>query len=812
MKKQNGKIKRRIIAIALSAVALTSFGTTTVVTASAAVTNTSVGASFVNDEKTVAGVVNTAINTAQGNYLKAIKTSLEMLPYGKSIVALFEYGVGLISDMYGGKSSETPAPSISDIKVELDKAQKQLTEIQGAIKKLSNQTFKDSINELISLCDEYCPKIFALADARYELEQAKKLGKSQAEIDILQETADDCLADIINMNDLDLYKLESSLKKCTQYMLCRTTDETDDNPFLINMEVAKSVAGSGSFGNYIYKHTVETFDKKIWAYYNSALTLYTDIQRIKIDELLKTGDPKNISKAKTEAKNLQLLLNGKQSDSTKIERKINAADALKFYKENIVKEELKYKNQYNYNGEWKDVFVKYGTAKVSKYGFKSTGDLLNRKMVTYIGNENGSAKNQAFADNFKYLNDMIDQYRKLCETKHTLTFREFFEENMGITFPESCRYLVTGQVIEDVSPHGLDEEDVIKSIPIIDLDQRNGYAINYNFYTHYNLRTEVDENLDNLCYLADSVKKADEKVAVVSYWPGEDAFDSFEEAWEFANCKGYCTIKLFSDVIAQPVEGTNEKCFGTGEFFRRGGSKGALYVRNDITLDLNGHTIDRNQEKAVRDGSVFIMDREGIAFRVIDTSGKKGVIKGGNTYGNGGAFYDTNTATFATNLSSVTFSDVIITGNHADGLGGGIFFSSSSHEDRLIIFDCEITNNTAGENGGGIYCQSGSVYTADVTLQGCVKIINNTVNNRKNNVTLTDTSFGKAVLNIIQNFSTSSRIGVNSTTTDNTLRITNYIEHIKDCSAVFSADNSNKQIKINKRTFGSSYYAEIRNA
>ncbi|MGN1132314.1 MAG: hypothetical protein ACI4RL_05370, partial [Ruminococcus sp.] len=134
--------------------------------------------------------------------------------------------------------------------------------------------------------------------------------------------------------------------------------------------------------------------------------------------------------------------------------------------------------------------------------------------------------------------------------------------------------------------------------------------------------------------------------------------------------------------------------------------------------------MDRNQEKAVADGSVFILDEDGISFSVIDTSGKKGVITGGNTTGNGGAFYDTNTSTIKFNLSRVSFKNVIITGNHADGLGGGIFFSSSSYEDGLIIDNCEITNNTAGTNGGGIYCQSGSVYTADVTLKGCVNITN----------------------------------------------------------------------------------------
>ncbi|MGN1132493.1 MAG: hypothetical protein ACI4RL_06265, partial [Ruminococcus sp.] len=368
MKNKNSKIKRRLIAIALSAVALTSFGTTTVVTASAAVTNTSVSTSYTNKEETkeekqesisegtVESVVEAAISTAQGDYIKAIKTSLEMLPYGKSIAALFEYGVGLISELMNeGKPSETPAPSITDIKVELDKVHEQLGKIQGSLKDLKNQTFKEKINNLIEICDEYFPSIYALADARYELAQAKTLGKSQAEIDQLQNDVDDCLSEIVNMNDFDLHDLKKSLKICTQYMLCRTTDEKDDNPFLINLDSARDASGSGSFGNYIYNKTVETFDKKIWAYYTSALTLYTDIQHIKIDELLKTNDPQNITKAEKEAKELQLLLNGRQAGKTKIEREINAADALKFYKENIVKDELANKNQYKYNNEWKTV-------------------------------------------------------------------------------------------------------------------------------------------------------------------------------------------------------------------------------------------------------------------------------------------------------------------------------------------------------------------------------------------------------------------------------------------------------------------------
>lgn len=824
MKNKNSKIKRRLIAIALSAVALTSFGTTTVVTASAAVANTSLSTSYTNKEETkeekqegisegtVESVVEAAISTAQGDYIKAIKTSLEMLPYGKSISALFEYGVGLISELMNeGKPSETPAPSITDIKVELDKVQEQLGKISGTLLELKNQEFKTNINNLIRLYSKFNSKIYKLADARYELAKAKETGKSSSIIGQKETNAKKALSEIINLKEKDLTDLKNGIEVCTQYMCGKSLGGFEDNPFYVNYQAELAEASNGSFAFDIFNKSVETYDNLVWAYYTNALTLYTDIQHIKINKLIKT-DPVAAQEA---ANDLQYLLNGKLSDETEVEEEINSANALKYYKEEVTRKELMDKNQYKYNNEWKTVFAEIGTAKANRQGFLPTGNLVNRKMVNYIDNASHygkrTATNEAFSNNFIYLNDMIKQYKKLCETTKTLTFRQFFEENMCITLPENCKYLVTGQM--QTSCYTMIDHLFTMDIPVISLDEERAEVEKYRVSKTDDFHKYIDRTLDNLCYLAESVHEATEKVAVVTESGGKEvAFDSFEDAWEYANYRGSCTIKLFSDVTAQPVEGTNEKSFGTGECFTRGKNNGALYVRNYITLDLNGHTIDRNQEKAVADGSVFILDEDGVSFSVINTSSKKGVITGGNTTGNGGAFYDTNTSTMELNLSSVSFKNVIITGNHANGLGGGLFFSSSSHADELIIDNCEITNNTAGTNGGGIYCQSGNVYTADVTLKGCVNITNNTVNNRKNNATLTDTAFGKAVFNVTKDFSTSSRIGVNSTTTDKTLRITNYIERIKDCSAVFSADNSNKQIKINKRTFGSSYYAEIRNA
>lgn len=305
---------------------------------------------------------------------------------------------------------------------------------------------------------------------------------------------------------------------------------------------------------------------------------------------------------------------------------------------------------------------------------------------------------------------------------------------------------------------------------------------------------------------------ASEKSASVTVNGETVDFSCFADAWTYANQNCESKIKLYADVTAKNVEGSNATAFGEGEFFTRGSNKGTLYVRNCITLDLNGHTINRNQKNAVEDGSVFIMDKEAGRLEVIDSSGKKGVITGGNTTGNGGAFYDTNASTAENKLSRVTFENVVIKGNHANGLGGGIYFSESSAGNGLILNNCEITNNTAGKNGGGIYCASGKIYTADVTVKGNVQITENTVNGTANNATLTDNAIDKTVFKIDNSFSSGSRIGVNSTTSDRSLDITNGTKHMENCKSVFTADFSSKKINVYKGTWSSSYYAEICNA
>lgn len=233
MKKQTGTIKRRLIAIALTAVALTSFTTMTITSASAATAQTTVSASLhkntnnalnaaqANNEKTVTGLVNATISVAQGDFVTAVKTSLGLIPYGKCIASLFEFGMGLISDILNEQdpSGAVKSPSIEEIKVQLDKVREQLNAIEGLVKELKNEDFNKSINTLIRMYDKHNAKITNLANARYELAKAKKDGADSAEIEKKQQAADKALRAIMDIDDRDVQDLRKGIEKCTQVVL-----------------------------------------------------------------------------------------------------------------------------------------------------------------------------------------------------------------------------------------------------------------------------------------------------------------------------------------------------------------------------------------------------------------------------------------------------------------------------------------------------------------------------------------------------------------------------------------------------------------
>ena len=128
-----------------------------------------------------------------------------------------------------------------------------------------------------------------------------------------------------------------------------------------------------------------------------------------------------------------------------------------------------------------------------------------------------------------------------------------------------------------------------------------------------------------------------------------------------------------------------------------------------VTIDLNGHTLDRKLTKRGEGGGQVITVRKGATLNL-----SNGTLKGGWGRDGGGLVNEGGT---------VTLTNVNITGNTADDRGGGI-----SNHGTLTMTGGSITGNTTNDQtdpkgGGGIMNTEG----ATATLTG-VTITGNTVN------------------------------------------------------------------------------------
>lgn len=114
-----------------------------------------------------------------------------------------------------------------------------------------------------------------------------------------------------------------------------------------------------------------------------------------------------------------------------------------------------------------------------------------------------------------------------------------------------------------------------------------------------------------------------------------------------------------------------------------------------ITIDLNGHTLNRNRQSKASDGHVFEVF-DGSTLTIIDSStGKTGTITGGWS-GHGGGIYVNEDATL--NLAAGT-----IIANKADDSGGGIYAAGT-----LNMTGGAVAANTTEGSGGGIRLSEGA--------------------------------------------------------------------------------------------------------
>lgn len=224
---------------------------------------------------------------------------------------------------------------------------------------------------------------------------------------------------------------------------------------------------------------------------------------------------------------------------------------------------------------------------------------------------------------------------------------------------------------------------------------------------------------DNDLPLTGTVVTKDEAVVKISYAGKEIYLNNFTDAWFYVNeiTDQDVEMTLYSDWVA----GENGS-FGTGTGYGKTGNLEPVDRKKESTrliIDLNGHTIDRNLDTAIKAGNVMSIKKDG------NYTIKNGLITGGNTLDRGGALWLDNDET-TVNLENITISD-----NHADGNGGGIFLKKCDLE--LNIKDTTIINNSSNNYGGGIYISKDNLSTR---LSGVVVIKNNTGKNNRNNVTL----------------------------------------------------------------------------
>ncbi len=131
----------------------------------------------------------------------------------------------------------------------------------------------------------------------------------------------------------------------------------------------------------------------------------------------------------------------------------------------------------------------------------------------------------------------------------------------------------------------------------------------------------------------------------------------------------------------------------------------------NITIDLNGHVINRALTSKKSDGKVFDISSGG-TLTIMDSSNEKtGVITGG---------YDKKSgAIMVQKDATLNFHGGTISGNNAGVDGGAIYVKGTLNMTGGIL-----TNNKAEDTGGAIYCTEDGVFTLDG-----VTITNNTSKN-----------------------------------------------------------------------------------
>ncbi len=236
-----------------------------------------------------------------------------------------------------------------------------------------------------------------------------------------------------------------------------------------------------------------------------------------------------------------------------------------------------------------------------------------------------------------------------------------------------------------------------------------------------------------LLFSLNVIANAEDKCATVTANDTSTSYSSFEEAWNKAVELGKSSEVTFT--LNSSWKADESGCLGNGSGF----SGGALTYsdKNNLTLDLNGCSIDRNLIKSKDGGAVIyvkslmtIIDSRSDEYSVSKLF-KGGVIQNGANNERGGGIVISDNATLNFNggtiLNCVSTDDggaISITGSGAKlNVNGGSFYGNRTYEASgeccggaiysdeatVKISDSTFEGNYAEDNGGAIYADDGTV-------------------------------------------------------------------------------------------------------
>lgn len=235
MKKTNGFMKRRLIAIALSVITLTSFASMSFTTASAAKTTTKISATLnknrthnllnsskkeekrairnikeikqaIDDYKAKSAKeakeakeakrkekmqkyatknLSALTNVVKGEYVSAVKDIVGLFPYGDVISGVIDL-VSAIFDKTKESEVIVPAVTLEDIKEQLGYIENSINDLKKAVKENENSEFYKNMNEIVlvyksagAVIKTYIDNEAELTQANTELEKATKSGDEE---------------------------------------------------------------------------------------------------------------------------------------------------------------------------------------------------------------------------------------------------------------------------------------------------------------------------------------------------------------------------------------------------------------------------------------------------------------------------------------------------------------------------------------------------------------------------------------------------------------------------------------------------------